>query len=686
MPAVHGAKGGMSGVLVKNVRKRRGSAARQGASRMVLPASRNWRGFERLVARMCRLWAPPPRLQVSEWADRYAYLPRQGNAEPGKYRLKRIPYQAAMLDDGCDGTIIEFVWIIASQLGKTLCIILMVEYYMHQDPSAILVVYPTIDSAKAWSKEKLTPTMRETPVLRGLVKKARSRDSGNTILHKMFPGGDLTVSGANSPSSLRQRSKRIVILDEIDAMEPNAEGDPVEQADKRAETFHNAIKGKSSTPTIKGVSKIGNLHAASDKQKFFVPCWKCGQMQTLKWAQFKFQFEQPDGTRNLDTAHAVYVCENEACKVWWTDAQRIEAITDPRAEWRATAPFAGIRGRHLNGLYQILGKKKAFASYHHQFAENFLRTKRKGRFALMVWTNTFLAEEWEEATERIEATELEKRRESYGRPLPDKILVLTAAVDVHDQWLEVDVVGWGEAEESWAVEHRVFPGDPKQDHVWRDLDPYLLSSLWKTASGRELRILATCVDSGHLSDYVYRYCKPRFARRIFAVKGSNQRGEPIVGRLSRAGRRKCPVYRIGTDTAKSIIYDRLRLQAPGPGYMHFPSGPEFRYDADYFAQLTAEEISVEWYKGVARRVWKLPEGRRNEALDLRVYNQAALIILQPNWEALARNIKEYELRTEPPRRGESDDEAQTENPQIPPKPSRPRPLRRPGGWIKGWRR
>jgi len=606
-----------------------------------------------------------------------------------------------MLDDGCDATIAEFAWIIASQIGKTLCLILIAEYYIHQDPSSILVVYPTIDSSKSWSREKFTPTVQATPCLKGLIRNARSRDSDNTTLNKKFPGGNITISGANSPSGLRQRSKRIVILDEIDAMEPNAEGDPITQADARAKNFFNARKGKSSTPTIKGVSRIEAKYNLSDKQQYFCPCPRCGHFQTLKWSQVKFTFEQPDGTTNQDPGKTVYVCDNKACAAHLSDAERIEMIGDPRSEWRATAPFTGIRGRHMNGLYQIIGKKEVYRTYLHEFVANFLQAKSEGRFALMVWTNTFLAEVWEEQTERIESSELAKRREPYGPDLPDKILVLTAAVDVQGQWLEADVIGWGPGEESWGVQHRIFPGDPKQAQVWKDLDEFLLNSVWKTISGRELRILSTCIDSGNLTDYVYSYTKPRFARRIVAVKGSNLRGEPIVGRLSRAGRRKCPVYRIGTDTAKSIIYDRLRLSAPGPGYMHFPSGPEYRYDAEYFAQLVSEELTVEWYKGVPRRVWKLPDGRRNEALDNRVYNEAALKILSPNWEALEKNIasrvKEYQLKTSEQQTPIDTSNVTTEktaegigqqmsNPSPPQGKPKVPTFRKPGGFIKGWRR
>jgi phage terminase large subunit GpA-like protein len=618
-----------------------------------------------------------------------------------------------MLDDGCDPTIAEFVWIIASQIGKTLCLILIVEYYIDQDPSSILVVYPTIDSAKSWSREKFTPTVDATPRMKGKIKSVRSRDANNTTLNKKFPGGNITVSGANSPSGLRQRSKRIVILDEIDAMEPNQEGDPITQADARAKNFFNARKGKSSTPTIKGVSKIDAKYQISDKQQYFCPCPRCGHFQTLKWARIKFEFTaeelagadrllQPDAPRphvGRDIENAVLVCENSACGAWLSDSERIEMICDPRSEWRATAPFTGIRGRQMSGLYQIIGKKEVFKTYLHEFVANFLESKKNGRLALMVWTNTFLAECWEEETERLEASDLEKRREAYGPKLPDQILFLTCQIDVQGQYLDLEVAGWGKGEEKWGVQNKLLPGNAQQNEVWNDLDAFLINSVWKTVSDRELRILVTVIDSGDgkNTDYVYRYCKPRFMRRVYAIKGSNQRGDPIVDRLKRGGKRKCPYYRVGTDTAKRIVYDRLKLEAAGPGFMHFPSAPEYRYDAGYFAELTSEEITVEYYKGVPRQVFKLPEGRRNEALDKAAYGLAAVHILAPDWEALeknvARKIKEYQLRAE---QQSPVDESQNVNPDksapevgqivsnLPAATKRPK-FKRPGGFIKGWR-
>ena len=95
--------------------------------------------------------------------------------------------------------------------------------HIDQDAAPILAVMPTLEMAQAWSKDRLAPMLRDTPAIRNRVADTRTRDSGNTILHKTFPGGHLTASGANSPASLASRPVRIVLLDEVDRYPVSAE-------------------------------------------------------------------------------------------------------------------------------------------------------------------------------------------------------------------------------------------------------------------------------------------------------------------------------------------------------------------------------------------------------------------------------------------------------------------------------
>jgi phage terminase large subunit GpA-like protein len=585
----------------------------------------NPRGLSSLRKRALALFAPPPRLSVSEWAAAFAYIPKEGNAEPGRFRIDRLAYQRAMLDDVLDPTVSETVWMVASQLCKTASLVLITEFFIHQQPASILAVYPTLASAEAFTKEKLMTSIRETPCMKGLIKDSRSRDSENTMLNKRFPGGNLTVCGSNSPSGLRQRSKRIILKDEIDAYEDNKEGDPCDLADRAAMTFHDAVKLSSSTPTIRGMSRIEKLFETSDKQRFFCACHKCGHQQTLKWACVKWPSEDR-------TAEAYYECEQ--CQAPWTDAQRIAAID--AGEWRATAPFRGVRGRHLNGIYRVMGKKKAYASYLHEFVENFLKAKRKGKHALQTWVNIFLAETYESTGDRVESDELMKRIESYTE-LPASALCITAGFDVQLDRVECEVVAWGAGEESWGVKYLVIPGRYDDAETWRQVSTALNLS-FRRADGVSLPISAAIVDSGAFQKHVLKFTKPLFPRRVLAGKGSNIAGSPILGVVSRANSEKAAQLRIGTDTAKGVIMGRLALTEPGPGYMHFTNAKGSGFDSGFFLMLTAEERRVKLKRGHARDEWHKIEGRRNEALDCRVYAMAALYYLNPNFAALEKNL------------------------------------------------
>lgn len=78
----------------------------------------------------------------------------------------------------------QIVLMLASQVGKSEILLNTLGFYIDQEPSPILVVQPRVDDAKSFSKDRIAPMLRDTPALRGKVADARSRDSGNTTLHK----------------------------------------------------------------------------------------------------------------------------------------------------------------------------------------------------------------------------------------------------------------------------------------------------------------------------------------------------------------------------------------------------------------------------------------------------------------------------------------------------------------------
>lgn len=510
----------------------------------------------------------------------------------------------------------------AAQIGWTEILNNVLGYFIDQDPAPVLMVQPTLEMAAAWSKDRFAPMVRDTPALTDKVADSKARDSGNTILHKTFPGGHVTMAGANSPSGLASRPIRIVLADEIDRYPPSAgaEGDPVSLARKRMATFWNRKLLMGSTPTVKGISRIEAAFDGSDQRRYWVPCPHCEESQTLKWVQVKWPEGQPE--------KAYYVCEHCGCEI--TDADKLEMFrkAEEREDcgWIAEGESNGIAGFHINELYSPWS---TFAS----IAMAFVVDKQFPE-TLKTWINTALGETWEEEGDQVDDDSLLGRREDYGPEIPEGALVLTAGVDVQGDRLEIGVDAWGPSEECWAMDYRVLWGDPTQPQVWEELDA-LLQSDWSHELGHRLHIAATCIDSGYLTDMVYAFAGPRASRRVYATKGQDGAGRAIVSPSKVRTKNGKPIrlFNIGADEAKRILAYRLRAP-PGPGYCHFPRS----FDEEYFAQLTAEKRTTKYIRGHPIDVWKKTRPR-NEALDIRVLNMAALKIFNPKWDALAMRTK-----------------------------------------------
>lgn len=572
----------------------------------------------------------------------------------------------------------------SAQVGKTEIVNNTLGYHVDHDPCPCLVVQPTIDMAETWSKDRLAPMIRDTPSVRDKVKSVKSRDSGNTILHKTFPGGHVTAAGANAPASLASRPVRLVLCDEIDRYPASAgtEGDPVKLAEKRANTFWNRKVILVSTPTVKGSSRIESEWEISDKRRFHVPCPHCGHEHALAWGNVRFERE--------DTTKARMICP--ACDGEFGNAAKNAAVR--RGRWIATAPFKGIAGFHLNELYSPW---KTIT----EVVDDFLEAK-DDPLKLQVWVNTSLGETWEGDGETVNEHELMERRENYAAPVPARGIFLTAGADVQPDRIEVEVVAWGAGEESWSVDYHVINGDVdipegQPNSPWTEFTDYVRKR-WKHETGLELTVQYTFIDSGGTgtnTQAVYEYVKRHKGDRVFAVKGRGGDGLPIVGPPNRkqSGRlkRKVDLYIIGTDTAKSVILRRLKQTDPGPGYCHFPADR----DVEWFRQLTAEKAVTKFVKGFRRTTFEKPKDRRNEAFDARVYAFAAFVMASPQLDKVAFRMKQ-QLAAQPKPAPEKPKPAEPEpeplpdktelDPSPPPEdsPKKPRRAKRRGSFVKHW--
>jgi len=493
-------------------------------------------------------------------------------------------------------------------------------YVIHQAPGPMMMVQPTVEMAKRLSKQRLEPLITDSPALRALVRNPRSRDSGNTILSKEFPGGILICTGANSAVGLRSMAARYLFLDEVDGYlgDVEGEGDPVNLAIARTRTFARRKIFLCSTPKITGMSRIEAAFEESDKRYYFVPCPVCREFQSLKFAQLRW----PKGKWD----DAVYACEHCGQEIRHHQKEALLA----GGQWRATAAGDGrTAGFHLSSLYSPVGWF-SWAEAAQQFEQ-----AQKNSSLLQVFVNTVLGETWTLLGEAPEWQRLYDRREDYpmGR-IPPGGLFLTAGADVQRDRIELEVVAWGRGKESWSIDYRVLEGDTSHLPVWQKLTE-VLNETFPTASGLQCPISQLAVDSGFATMEVYQWARTQIGTRVMVIKGDarapallGQAAAPDVGPLGLKLRQGLRVWPVNSGMAKEELYRWLRQDKPTdeelamgsgypPGYCHFP-----KYSEEYFKQLTAEQLVTKYVKGYRRHEWqKMRE--RNDALDVRSYARAA---------------------------------------------------------------
>ena len=576
------------------------------------------------------IWLPPPDLTISQWADEYRRIPPEASAEPGRWYTDRAPYQRAMLDAVCSCE--RIVMMTAAQIGKTEILLNTLGYYIDKEPSPVLLLQPTLEMGESFSKDRLAPMIRDTPCLSAKIADPRTRDSGNTLLHKKFDGGHITIAGANSPASLASRPIRILLCDEVDRYPVSAgtEGDPLSLAMKRTQNFWNRRVIWVSTPTLEGLSRIQKAYEISTMEEWEVPCPSCGEYTAFVWENIYYK----------DVTEPVMECPHCHKRFGGHDWKAHQLL----GRWEKHNDVKDIRGFHLNAF---ASPWVSWQSLIDQYEEAY----RNGEDTLKVWRNTVLGLPYENLAGTIDIETVQEKGEDYGAELPDGVLVLTCGVDVQDNRLELEVVGWGLGKESWGIEYRVIHGTPGASYVWQELDAFL-SRTWYFSDGSGLALSCVCIDSaGHFTDEVYRFVQGKASRKIYAIVGRGQFGLACVSKPNRNNRRKIPLFTLGVTTIKSMLYSRLKASHGEAGYCHFPSDKGRGYDEHYYKGLLSERMTIKRRNGQEFVAWEL-RGRhvRNEPLDCRVYATGALEILNPDMRKRAMQKGHLPAPSTPPQK------------------------------------
>ncbi len=453
----------------------------------------------------------------------------------------------------------------ATQIGGSEVANNFVGYIIDCAPGPILYMLPTVELAERHSRNRIAPMIECIPSIAAKVHPTKSRTGGNTVLAKNFVGGALYMAGSNSGAAFRNISIRYLILDDIDGFEPDigGEGSPVSLAERRTDTYSSRKKIlKISTPTQKGGSLIEKEFQKSDQRYYHVPCPFCETLQILIFSASNEVYGLKYAEENGEITDVWYTCMN--CREKINEHYKSRMLQKGR--WIPRQPNRKKRGYHISGLLSPLG----FVSWH-QIAQEYIDAK-KDPMALKVWVNTRLGEPFEVAGEQPEWENLRLRCEPYPpmKP-PPGVKFITGGVDVQENRIAVVLRGWGAGEESWLIWHGEIYGE------WETQLDELMAYNFVSDEGVHIPVVGAAIDSGYKTQQVYSYCRKR-GSRIFAIKGERARNKPVLGKptvqdLNWKGKhipKGVKLWPVGTDTAKSTLYGRLKNNTtPGPCCYHW---------------------------------------------------------------------------------------------------------------------
>lgn len=593
---------------------------------------------------------PPPVMNVNTWAKS---APRvvsadSGSPNPGAWDETLAPYLSEIHDALSPSEPAPEVTIMGSaQIGKSEPGLNLIGASICQDPSPMLIVLPTTAEATKYNKLKLQPTIDATPELRSRVLDVTSRDAeGSTAGHKKFRGGYCVLTHAHSSTGLQMISARRIIFEEISSYPPDAggRGDPVAQAEARAKAWslRKPKRAYISTPDQKGTCRITARYEESDQRRYYVPCPQCGNYQVLQWKNMKWvSAERPHG--------AYMVCAANGCVIqhmhkrgmvaggrWIKTFEGDEANPKPPesfapealARWRSRPSAGRYPGFHIWQAYSpFVGWDDTVASY----------IDAQGKpLALKTFWQQGLGEAWEDKGDAPASEKLIERNQAYPwRVVPPGALFITAMTDVQGDRLEYGVYAWSAGlAHGWWIDGGIIIGDPATPAPWKELEE-VLNRTYEDQWGRAWDIDAFGIDCGYLSNHVYKFCKDhhrteRQTRQVFALDGVAGWKKPPIGLPTKVtidfeGKKDGAVLKwpVCTFEMKQETYTALRNTIAGAGesgewalpVLHFNQ----RCDRNFFEQLTAEHQVDERHKsGVMQKVWKLPERKRNEQLDIAV--------------------------------------------------------------------
>lgn len=620
---------------------------------------------------------PPQRIDLDDWMDSYFYLPSESASEHGQWRTGRFPFlrkPAKKLSPTSPCKVVGYAK--GAQLGFTTLMVGWKLYIADQGLGPTLYVQPTDNAIQEYSEQKLQPSIDACKRVEEKLGAKRPKHLAKTKRRMYFPGGYIALGSANSAPTLRSKSIRNLCIDEEDGCNQDVsdEGSAVYLATRRTANFPDSKICRISTPVLKDTSSIWPLMEKGTNERFLVPCPHCnskadkyGTNFEITWDLIRYVDKQPS------TAHCI--CPScgekiyEHSKTWmldngfWyrfnptpktafiDDQKRIGILVDLEKLKYYNMPKDALEyleatsipddleelcTGHISSLYSPLG----FYSWKQAVDEWIDANTRNDKSLLKTFFNTVLGLPWSDNVNDVDHRSLKGRMElfsPYGDfDVPQECLTITMGVDVQKDRLEAHVIGWGENDEAWVVDYRVFFGDTAilgdnfymfQGHktCWGNLAEYL-NTKFKHQSGHMLPIESTLIDSRYRSQFVFQFCRSNAAKRVYAVRGTDGWGKGYIQRPTKPNNYGVYVFEAMIDELKVRWYSALRTEKPGPTYVHFSRLVD--YPSQYWKGLACEELKIKRQNGTDVYYWENPPGARNEPLDTANYAYTAFLAMR----------------------------------------------------------